>query len=338
MSLIEDYRMIGFNHHQSDFQMRGAVSLHGKRGSGFLNHARPLGFTGFVLSTCNRTEIYFRGITELEVLQSWRTQCPQAIFSKDYLIQLSGMDMLNHLYAVACGLDAKVPGDNEILGQLKIAINEAREAKLLPGIWQKITNSAIACSRKVRDATNFNRGATSIPYTISKQIRSRFGLSPNILILGTGEMASLCIKYINKHLPERRLAIASRCPEKARRAATEGGGYAVLLPEPNAGFSGYDVVIAALQLDHHQFEIPQQHTLVFDLGIPANFHPGTSSGRYFHLDRLATGVKITLGCRSREVEKVNRIIREQLDGWSAWEAGRKRNTKYLNLTACSPSA
>ncbi|MCB0603105.1 MAG: hypothetical protein KDC28_17830 [Saprospiraceae bacterium] len=338
MNIIQDYQMIGLNHHRSDFRVRGAVSLHGEQRKTFYRQAQKSGFTGFVLSTCNRTEIYFSATTYDEVLRIWKKCCPEAKFSRNCLIHLSGPDMLNHLYEVACGLDARVPGDNEILGQLKEAVSEAREAKLLPGIWQKITNSAISCSRKIRNSTHFNSGTTSIPYTISKRIRICAGKSPKILVLGTGAMATLCIKYINNHLPDRELAIASRCPEKARRMASECGGDAVLLPADNADFARYDAVISALQLDRPQYEIPHGKSLIFDLGIPANFKTEVHSDRYQHLDWLAAGVKITLGCRSGEVLKVRRIIQEYLQAWDEWEEQRKRVTGQLNLMACSRSA
>lgn len=338
MNILRGYQMIGFNHQQADYHIRGAVSLHGERKNAFYRLACGIGLSGFILSTCNRTEIYFNGTSSTRVSELWQSICPEVNFPNGIMVHHHGREMLTHLYEVACGLDAKVPGDNEILGQLKEAAQEARRAGTLDGIWQRITNSAIACSRKIRNSTNFNLGTTSIPYTISQKIREISGNTPRILVMGTGAMALLCIKYLNKHLPGRHLTVASRCPEKARRIAAETGGRSSLLPDPGTSLTRYDAVISALQLDQPVFHLPEGHTLIFDLGIPANFIASPHTRGYKHLDVLAAGVKITLGCRKTEVHKVELIIADFIQAWADWEEKRARITGSQNRVSCSLSA
>jgi len=124
-----NFFVIGINYKKTDALLRGQYAINEEKYLALLSQASSFNIHEFfVLSTCNRTEIY--GYAE-DALALSRLLCTQSEGSFETFSAISytkkGTAAFNHLFDVAAGLDSQILGDYEIVGQLKKAFKLAKE-------------------------------------------------------------------------------------------------------------------------------------------------------------------------------------------------------------------
>src|SRR5262249_31475248 len=117
-----------------------------------------------LISTCNRVEIY--GVTEkvngnVHRLFQHLSAGTDVDFSSHLYIK-EGREAVQHLFAVAGGLDSMVLGETEITGQVKHAYQSAQEAKLTGRVLNRVFQTALQTAKEIRTETAIGRGATSV--------------------------------------------------------------------------------------------------------------------------------------------------------------------------------
>ena len=131
--VLDRFCIAGINYHKADAATRGLFSLTNDAFAALGESAKLAGLKSvFVVSTCNRTEIY--GFAEsvmqlVELLVSHTNGDKAAFYECGYF--KNGDEALQHLFDVAAGLDSQILGDYEILGQLKRAVDTARKQQLI---------------------------------------------------------------------------------------------------------------------------------------------------------------------------------------------------------------
>jgi len=320
---MNQYQIIGISHQTANTTLLSQLSLNGSKRATFLKKInQKVAFDGFVLSTCNRTEIFYKNLKTIEVLTAWAETVGQEKMPVGKLYQYTGSETVNHLFRVACGLDSKIIGDNEIIGQLKEAVKFQKENFGLSGMWQRIINVTIECSRRVRKETNFNSGSISTPYRITKIIEKNQSENEPILLVGAGEMIQLSLKYLKRILPNRKLIITNRSIEKARKLAEEFGADYTHFGQLETEMKKFSTIISAIQVERPFFTEAFLNTkpqLIFDLGIPCNFSAkAVAEHQYFDINSIAEFNQSTLNKRTDQVEKVEQIVMEQLEKFEDW--------------------
>src|SRR5919201_1796162 len=124
--------------------------------------ARPGIHEALVLSTCERTEVYaVAAVPELgqATLRDQLEQLAGPLYAREVDVA-SDRDAAEHLMRVAAGLESSVPGEFEVLGQLRGAAELARERRASGQVLQRLTQDAIAAGRRVREATEIGSGET----------------------------------------------------------------------------------------------------------------------------------------------------------------------------------
>ena len=125
---ISRFYIVGINYRKSDASIRGHFAISNEHYKTLLSsltqhHIDEL----FVLSTCNRTEIYGVATSPNSLID---LLCTQTVGDIDTFKKMAyvkrGYEAIEHLFAVAAGLDSQIVGDYEIIGQLKLAVNLAR--------------------------------------------------------------------------------------------------------------------------------------------------------------------------------------------------------------------
>ncbi len=131
-----------------------------------------------ILSTCNRSEIYVAHSDDVYakkvLIESYKAIAGGADVEA-YLYVKSGENALIHLYRVACGLDSLVLGEDQILGQLKCAKEEAAEFGCLGKHLGKVMREAITFSKKVRSTYRFSENQLSVAAIGVKYLRENIG-------------------------------------------------------------------------------------------------------------------------------------------------------------------
>ena len=153
--IISRLFVAGINYHKADISTRGLFAVDNEGAMQILEEAGAAGIrSAFVLSTCNRTEIYgyCQQDQELTDLLIRHTRGSQEQFH-ELAYRKRGKQALQHLFEVAAGLDSQIIGDNEILGQLKHSVALSREQRMIGPIMDRTLNFAFQAAKAIKTKT-----------------------------------------------------------------------------------------------------------------------------------------------------------------------------------------
>jgi glutamyl-tRNA reductase len=169
------------------------------------------------LQTCNRNEIYLlmrdeKSIEDIKkyYLKNLSDREKSCVFIK------RDFDFIEHIYMVSCGLNSAILGEGEILGQVKNALEFSIENGTSGKILNKIFREAITFSKRIRNEYKISENQTSVGAIASNFALEKLkeSVRKNILIVGSGEVAKLIIKYL-KDIDDIGVYITNRTRENA---------------------------------------------------------------------------------------------------------------------------
>ncbi len=201
-----------------------------------------------ILSTCNRTEIYAASEGEAEAIQQWlvdHTAIEAADLANSYYCY-QGQDAVRHMMKVAGGLDSLVLGEPQILGQMKSAFAQAKEAGTLGAELHVVFQQVFNIAKRVRTETAIGENPVSVAYaavSLAQQIFSDLK-QDTALLIGAGET----IELVARHLAEqgiKKMIVANRTLDRAQRLAREFNGEAILLADIPEQLHRVDIVISS---------------------------------------------------------------------------------------------
>ena len=281
-----------------------------------------------ILSTCNRTEIYFTSNKINQIVQ-WLASYHEISIAtlKKYLYHYNDLHAVAHAYKVASGIDSMILGETQILGQIKQASKVAEYAgtqgKILSHLFQKTFETA----KKIRSETNIGASSTTIASCIYRLTKKIFGNidNTNILFVGAGEMNELCAKYFSNQNPKK-IAVANRSIEKAKKLATEINAEAILLGDVYHKIHQYDIIISCtgsqlpiigLGLIEKSIKLRKHKPmLLVDLALPRDIEAEISELDdifFYTLDNLAQMAQDGIKNRKGAVKNAENIIIKCVD-------------------------
>ena len=314
-----ELNVIGLNHKTASLNLREKFAFSSDITSSLLiEFKEKCAQEVVILSTCNRTEIYFYGGDKNNVLM-WLavTKNVPVTQIKSHTYHYTNLEAVNHAYRVASGLDSMILGETQILGQMKQASKLAEYAntqgKHLAHLFQKIFETA----KEVRTKTKIGASSTTVASSILKVSKSIFGdiTQTSILFVGAGDMAELCAKYFTDQKPQQ-LTIANRSMQKGKMLAEKINCQSILLGDVHHHISNYDIVICstssqlpiigmgmiqnALQTRKHK------PMLLVDLAIPRDVEVETGTLDDIFLYTFDDLAKLAQeGVKNRESEIIN---------------------------------
>ncbi|WP_449359908.1 glutamyl-tRNA reductase [Alishewanella longhuensis] len=202
-----------------------------------------------ILSTCNRTELYFSGDAEQsEQVLHWLARFHQLNLAElqQHLYLYRDQDAVQHLMRVAAGLDSLVLGEPQILGQVKQAYNQSRQAGTINPQFERLFQKTFSVAKEVRTETDIGANAVSVAFaavTLAKQIFGKLE-KVRVLLIGAGET----IELVAKHLTEqgaRHLSVANRTYERAESLAKQFDAQVLTLSQVPARLADADIVISS---------------------------------------------------------------------------------------------
>src|SRR5205085_5111293 len=119
----------------------------------------------FVLSTCNRTEIYgcaYDAKVLIDLLCS--VTAGNADTFKNFAYIKKGWDAIEHIFNVAAGLDSQILGDYEIVGQLKTAAKFSKQRGFIGAFTERLINSVLQSSKQIKNKTELSGGMVSVSF------------------------------------------------------------------------------------------------------------------------------------------------------------------------------
>lgn len=305
-----------------------------------------------ILSTCNRIEVYAvfqeEGIGQ-QILHDFLKHVKPAGMNTigDHFYYMEGSQAIEHLFAVASGLDSLVVGENEISGQVKHAYRLACGQKTTGVMMNKLFHAAFRTSKRVKNETGINEGNCSIGCVAVDIAEAVF---PNMqqcraLVIGAGDIGTVVAKTLaNRQI--RQLLIANRSLSKAVELANEVGGAAIALHEMFDYLEQVDIIVSGTGSPDYLLryadlaKLPQRSSshplLLVDIALPRDFEPTIGSLPCVMLKNLYDLKEIVednIKKREQEIPKVRAIIAGELEKFLAWKDSLKIHStiKTLNL-------
>lgn len=288
-----------------------------------------------VLSTCNRIEVYafaekfHGGYEDIRNFFAEITHVAPEEFS-DYLTGLYDVDAVRHLFAVASGLDSVVLGENEILGQVRLAWEAAAEESTVGPVLNPMFRHALQVGKRVRTETEISQKTTSVSQAAVAMAEQRLGgLSDRrVLIVGTGKMGEGLARALNGGGVSE-ILVANRTWEKAVQVADRLQGKPVELNELPKYLAEIDVLLtstgaSSVILEHGDLndvmrERSDRELLVVDIAVPRDVDPaaGEIDGvTLLDMDDLRAFAEEGIQARRREITGVQAIIDDELDSYA----------------------
>ena len=334
--------LVGTDHRASPLDLREQVSYSPEESEDLLIHllARPEVAEAYLLSTCNRTEIYLQPrddetAYETAVRRVFTERSSEMSQPGRLYVKRQG-DAALHLMAVACGLESMVLGEPEILGQVKQAAALADAVGASGTVLKRLLRSATQAGSRARAETSIGQGAVSLGYTVIEIAYNIFTELEDVrvLLVGAGETARMVARnMLDQNI--RRLTVVNRTPSRAQDLQEEFPDLEVRPFDERVDEAGRaDVVVVATgapepvltrdDLERAMAARPTRKLLVVDLGVPRNVDPEASKleNVFLHsLDSLEGLIERNVKRRRLEVPRVEEVIREELEHFRGWYRG-----------------
>ncbi len=201
--MFMQFGFLGINYEKADLNIRDQVFFTDQKKMDFLKKAERKGIEQcMILSTCNRSEIYFFFDEESEektIRELYQEMFPMIDLSK-YLIVRRGESAIRYLFRIAAGLESMVLGEDQILGQVKDALDFSRTMGSSKKQLNKVVRDAVTCAKKVKTQFRISEKPLSVSYIGIQRIKESCGIAgKNVLVIGSGKTAMLALRYLKEY-------------------------------------------------------------------------------------------------------------------------------------------
>ena len=314
--------------------MRGEFSLDQNAKTNLMVQAKASGIESLVAtSTCNRTEIYgfARHPFELIKLLCDNTKGTVEDFQTVAYVYKNS-DAIQHMFKVGAGLDSQILGDFEIISQLKLSAKISKKHQLLNAYLERLINSVIQASKRIKTETELSSGATSVSFASVHYIKKTVNAisTKNILLFGTGKIGRNTCENLIKHTKNEHITLINRTRDRADKIA---GKFKLLVKDYSQlqeEIGNTDILIVATgaqnpTIDKHLIQ-NKKPLLILDLSIPKNVDENVKElpqVTLVHLDHLSQMTDETLENRKQFIPVAESIITEIKAEFEAWIDNRK---------------
>jgi len=286
-----------------------------------------------VLATCNRTEFIV-----------WASDVPAAansvlrFLTQEYQLKLCEwshfyrlMDdiALTHIFRVTSSLDSMVPGEPEIVGQVKEAWAQAQQAGTTGRFLDAVLQKALTVSKRVRTETAIGSSAVSVPYAAVELSRDVLGdlVGRELLLIGAGRMSERAAHYLMK-AGANRVRVMNRTASRGEELAAQLGATSVLCENRMQALKTADIVVSSTSSAHlvltrgdaEQIAAARKHRpmVMIDVAVPRDIDPAVREVEdiyLFDMDDLESVVKRNSAGRQAAAEAAEKIVQAEVHGF-----------------------
>ena len=329
--------LAGVSHHTASIELRERVAIDAEAAAAFAGELARNGdgrIEAVVLSTCNRTELYVAsphhdaGEVAGRALLALAGADADALAAVAY--RLSDESAALHLFRVAAGLDSLVPGEGEILGQVRDAYETGAPGPLLDRTFRM----ALHAGRRARLETAIGESPASVPAAAAALAQQVFeGLDGRrVLLVGAGRTSELTARNLRSR-GATVTVVANRTLEHAERLAGELGARALPLDDVAQALAEVDIVVSSTSAPGFVLAGEElvsalrarrgRPVLFVDLAVPRDVDPALAAvdGSFvYDVDDLEAVVSASLEGRRAEAVHAERIVAAEADRFRAWQA------------------
>ncbi|MBT5505790.1 MAG: glutamyl-tRNA reductase [Flammeovirgaceae bacterium] len=331
--MYESLKVVGLSHDSSPISIRESVAFSENESRNFLDRMREiLGVEeALILSTCNRTEIYYTSDLDLSnaILNLLKTEKKIVDDGIDsYFWNKEKLPALRHLFRVALGLEAKVLGDIQISNQVKKAYQCSADQHLSGPFFHRLMHTIFYANKRVVQETSFRDGAASVSYAcvgLVQQFIQNFS-DPKILVLGLGEIGRDVADSMEEMSAS--ITLSNRNALTTQTLAKQYGYEVLPFEETLKTIAKFDVIISSVQVpkpiimkDHIHEQLLSQKLFV-DLAVPRSMDSelDTIDGIIlYNVDQIEEQTSGIIERRRAAITEVELILDEtigELKNWS----------------------
>ncbi|MFI5222041.1 MAG: glutamyl-tRNA reductase [Bacteroidia bacterium] len=326
---LHSFFVIGINYRLSDVNFRSRYSLSEQQSITIYNKLK--GFKSneiFIISTCNRTELYCFNQALPHILKTWCDEANGDLNElKKHIYYKQGEDAVKHLCKVVSGLDSQILGDYEISSQIKKAFALAKIVNATGTYCEKLVNTAQQMSKRIRTETQITQGSVSTSHFAVKYIHDYMLEHPeaNILLLGTGKIGINTIKGLKEYIDPEKICLMNRTESKAIEISETYRMHYRPFDMLDESVNHSDIIIVATNAPEPVVRQKQFTTLkkrlIIDLSIPSNVDEVAKTNSYnsfLNIDELSKYTDETLHMRWKDIPEALQIINEGVEQFNAW--------------------
>jgi glutamyl-tRNA reductase len=317
--------LVGTSHHHAPVEVRERLAV-GADLVDELASAREV----VCLSTCNRTELYLAAAEsgDAEARSSRALAALAGTEVEPLLYRLHDEAAALHLFRVAAGLDSLVPGEGEILGQVRASYEEGRVGPLLDRLFRQ----ALHVGKRVRAETAIGESPTSVPAAAAALAQQVFGelAGRRVLVIGAGKTGEQTARSLLARGAEISV-VANRSSSRAVELARRVGGRAVGLAQVDEELAGVDVVVSATSSEQVVLGRDQVAgalgtrrgvpLFLIDIAVPRDLDPAIDELEdcyLYDIDDLQEVVEASLAARRQEGEAAEAIALQEARKFGSW--------------------
>jgi len=321
--------LLGTNHKFASIDVREHFFLSSSEQDVLLSRLRcdPRVVGSFILSTCNRTEIYVHCIDDRMIARDMKTMLidikgkNKVVPSDDIFYRKYEQEAVRHIFAVSCGLDSLILGEKQILGQVKASFEKARCAGCLDSFLNLLSQKVLQAAKSARHETDISIGGGSVGWAGVKIAEKWLGTlkGSDILIMGAGKMGELAAGHLQRRSPKS-IKVMNRTQENAQPLIEKTGGTYVpyfdlpkILPEIDVCLCavGAPHLLITKDLIEEVVEHCRKPLILIDISMPRNIDPqikDLQGVKLFCIDDLSALVSDNMEKRRGAVESVENLI------------------------------
>ena len=318
MSLV----LVGTSHRLSPVEVRERVAFD-LDGAAELARQMAGGGEAVCLSTCNRTELY---LVDPDPEAAEKRASHALLGDEVELYRMADEAAALHLFRVAAGLDSLVPGEGEILGQVR----DAYEAGAHGPVLDRLFREALRVGKKVRTETAINESPASVSSAAAALAQQVFGdlTGCRVLLVGAGEVSELAARALAARGATIG-AVTSRTQANAEKLADAFDSHAVPFDQLGSELDRADVVVSSTSSSEpvmSRDQVPDRKgrpLFVIDLAVPRDVDPALAQLEdcyLYDIDDLQAVVRESLSGRWREAERAEAIVEHEAERFRDWQA------------------
>ncbi|AHM59941.1 glutamyl-tRNA reductase [Flammeovirgaceae bacterium 311] len=331
------FKVLSLSHKKAPVEIRELVSLSEENCRALLLQLREVLdiSEALVVSTCNRTEIYYaaaqdfsqelvgligvqKGILKTETIRHYFTSINET------------EDAVRHLFRVSMGLESQVVGDLQISHQIKCAYQWTADADMAGPYLHRLLHAIFFTNKKVVQQTAYRDGAASVSYAAAELVEELTAnlIDPHVLLVGLGEIGADVCRHLSKQ-PNLHLMISNRTIGKAEALAAECGARVISFEEVEGAICDANVVISSVAMPapfitHASLQRNERlaYQIYIDLSVPRSIEasvdelPGVL---LYNVDNIQNLASAALDRRIAAIPQVEALIEEaiaEFDDWS----------------------
>ncbi len=331
--MYQQFKSISISYRTAPLEIREQIALNEEEAKALMLRLKDFFELSDVLvvSTCNRTEIYYASPQDLNIelvklLLIQKGITDHASYHEYFEHYRLGKAAVRHLFEVATGLHSQVVGDMQIPNQIKQAYQWSADLHMAGPFLHRLLHTIFFANKRVAQETSFRDGAASVSYAAVELVET-LAIAPKVLVVGLGEIgADVCKNLAQKGDAD--ITLINRTRAKAEALAATNQFRVADFADLDTELSRADIIITSIQSGQPFFTKKMVQPLngltykyFIDLAVPRSVEPEVEQlpgVMLYNIDTIRSRANAALARRMEAVPTVEAIIDESVAEFNDW--------------------